>query len=143
MDAAFNQEIGTFLKSKVAHLLDAINVEFEDMVPKKSEWFVQQILKDTRGRIVRNEAVHNIMHRFMRFARSKGFNRYLVLGAFGHGKTEQLCTGYVLYRIAENPNILIKLVHVSETEAVKRCRAVRDYRRKWTRGISLPRKAKS
>ena len=65
MDAAFNQEIGTFLKSKVAHLLDAINVEFEDMVPKKSEWFVQQILKDTRGKIVRNEPVHNIMHRFI------------------------------------------------------------------------------
>ena len=127
MEAAFSQEIGTFLKSKVAYLLDGINVEYEDMVPKKSEWFVQQILKDTRGRIVKNEAVHNIMHRFIRFARSKGFNRYLVLGAFGHGKTEQLCTGYVLYRIAENPNILIKLVHVSETEAVKRCRAVRDY----------------
>ncbi|GAF77750.1 unnamed protein product, partial [marine sediment metagenome] len=127
MEAAFNQEMGTFLKSKVAHLLDGIDVSYEDMVPKKSEWFVQRILKDTRGKIVKNEAVHNIMHRYIRYARSKGFNRYLVLGAFGHGKTEQLCTGYALYRIAENPNILIKLVHVSETESVKRCRALRDY----------------
>ena len=65
MEAAFNQEIETFLKSKVSHLLDGINVEYTDMVPKKSEWFVQQILKDTRGKIVNNEAVHNIMNRLI------------------------------------------------------------------------------
>jgi hypothetical protein len=127
MEQAFNQDINHFLKNKLAVLMEGIDVQYEDMVPKKSEYYVQRILKDTRGKLVVNEAVHNIMHRYIRYAKSKGFDRYLILGAFGHGKTEQICTGYLLYRIAENPNILIKIVHVSETEAVKRCRALRDY----------------
>lgn len=44
-----------------------------------------------------------------------------------HHNTEQMCVGLSLYRIAQNPNTLIKMVHVSDTEAVKRCRAIRDY----------------
>ena len=35
--------------------------------------------------------------------------------------------GYALDRIARNPNILIKIVHVSDTEAIARCRAIRNY----------------
>ena len=75
MEQAFNQDINVFLKNKLATLMDSIDVQYEDMVPKKSEYFVQKILKDTRGKLVVNEAVHNIMHRYIRFARSKGFNR--------------------------------------------------------------------
>jgi len=127
VQTVLDRDISTFLKGSLSTLMDRIDVPYKDLLPKKSEYFVQQFLKDTRGKLVRNEPVHDVMHRFLRYAKSKGFTRYLVLGAFGHGKTEQLCTGWCLYRIAENPNILIKIVHVSETEAVKRVRALRDY----------------
>lgn len=127
MATVFDQDIRKFIKGTLAEITSGINVSYEKLVPKKSEWFVQNVLKDTKGDLVVNEAVHNVMHRYMRYAKSKGFTKYMILGAFGHGKTEQICTGYLLYRIARDPNILIKIVHVSETEAVKRCRAIRDY----------------
>ena len=127
MATVFDQDIRKFIKGSLAEITSSIDVSYEELVPKKSEWFVQNVLKDNKGELVVNEGVHNIMHRYIRYANSKGFNKYLILGAFGHGKTEQICTGYLLYRIAKNPNILIKIVHVSETEAVKRCRAIRDY----------------
>jgi hypothetical protein len=122
-----NKDTKTFLKGGMSDLLSGIDLPPEDLLPKKSEVFVQRVLKDTKGNLVKNEPVHNIMHRFIRIAKKKGFNKYMVLGAFGHGKTEQLCIGYVLERIARNPNILVKLVHVSDTEATKRCRSIRDY----------------
>ena len=127
MGNVFDQDIRKFVRGSISDLMEGINISHEDMIPEKSEWFVQNTLKDNRGDLVVNEAVHNVMHRYIRYANSKGFTKYLILGAFGHGKTEQICTGYLLYRIAKDPNILIKIVHVSETEAVKRCRAIRDY----------------
>jgi len=127
MATVFDHDIRKFIKGSLAEITSNIDVSYEELVPKKSEWFVCNVLKDNKGELVDNEAVHNIMHRFIRFSNSKVFTKYMILGAFGHGKTEQICTGYLLYRIAKNPNILIKIVHVSETEAVKRCRAIRDY----------------
>lgn len=117
----------TFLKGGVSDLISGIDLPIAALIPKKSEDFVQKVLKDTKGNLVVNEPIHNIMHRFLRIAKKKGFNKIMCLGLYGHGKTEQLCIGYSLYRIAKNPNILIKIVHVSDTEATKRCRSIRDY----------------
>lgn len=44
-----------------------------------------------------------------------------------HHNTEQICIGFVLEQIAKNPNILIKIVHISEKEAVNRVRAISEY----------------
>jgi len=117
----------TFLKSGVSDLISGIDLPISELLPRKSEDFVQKVLKDTKGNLVVNEPVHNIMHRFIRIAKKKGFNKQMILGAYGFGKTEQMCIGYSLYRIAQNPNLLVKIVHVSDTEATKRCRALRDY----------------
>jgi hypothetical protein len=125
--SAIDRDLQTFLNGNIINLLDGIEVNQEDLVLKKSETFTQKFLKDSRGKNVTNEAVHNIMHRFVRYAQSKGYTKFLILGAFGHGKTEQMCTGWVMHEMAKNPNLLCKIVHVSETEAVKRCRAIRDY----------------
>ena len=127
LQKALDLDMRGFIKGSIAQVMDDIDIKYEDMVPKRSELFVTDVLKDNKGVLVENEAVHNIMHRYIRYANSKGFTKYMILGAFGHGKTEQICTGYLLYRIAKDPNIMIKIVHVSETEAVKRCRAIRDY----------------
>ena len=127
MNVGINRDIKTFLDGEVNNLIDKIDISYTELLPKKSEIFVQRFLKDSKGNLVVNEPVHNIMHRFIRLSRSKGYNKFMVLGAFGHGKTEQLCTGFVLHEIAKNTNILVKLVHVSDDEAVKRCRAIRDY----------------
>ena len=127
MHSALDGDIKNFFKANLSQLVDQIDVDHRELLPKKSEVFTFQVLKDSSGNAVKNEAVHNVMHRFIRKAKSAGFNKMLILGAFGHGKTEQICVGYALYRIAQDPNLLIKLVHVSETESVKRCRALRDY----------------
>ena len=116
-----------FIKSGMSDLISGIDLPIDAMIPKKSEDFVQQVIKDTKGNLIVNEAVHNTMHRFLRIAKRKGFNKCMILGAFGHGKTENMCVGYPLYRIAKNPNLLVKIVHVSDTEATKRCRTIRDY----------------
>jgi len=127
MYSALDGDIKNFFKANLSQLVDQIDVDHRELLPKKSEVFTFQVLKDSSGNAVKNEAVHNVMHRFIRKAKAAGFNKMLILGAFGHGKTEQICVGYALYRIAQDPNLLIKLVHVSETESVKRCRALRDY----------------
>ena len=127
MNVGIAKDIRTFLDGEVKNLIDKVDISYEDLLPKKSEIFVQRFLKDSKGKLVVNEPVHNVMHRFIRLSRSKGYNKFMVLGAFGHGKTEQLCTGFALYEISKNTNILIKIVHVSDAEAVKRCRAIRDY----------------
>jgi hypothetical protein len=121
-----DRDFGSFMENQLSQLVTGIDLDHSDLVSKKSELFTFQFLKDSKGKLVKNEPVHNIMHRFIRYAQARGFNKYLILGAFGHGKTEQICTGYVLHRIAQNPNLLAKIVHVSEPEAVKRCRAIRD-----------------
>lgn len=125
--AAIDKDIQTFLDGNIVNLIEGIEVDQSQLVCRRSETFTQQFLKDSRGKNVTNEPVHNIMHRFIRYAQSKGYNKYLILGCFGHGKTETMCTGWVMHEIAKNPNLLCKIVHVSETEAVKRCRALRDY----------------
>ena len=122
-----DRDLHTFLDGGIVSLLDGIDIKQEELVDRKSEFFTQKFLKDSKGLNVTNEPVHNIMHRFVRFAQSKGYTKFLILGAFGHGKTEQMCTGWVMHEIAKNPNLLCKIVHVSETESVKRCRALRDY----------------
>jgi len=114
------------MESQLNQLVSGIDLDYCELLPTKSDLFTFQFLKDSSGKLVKNEPVHNIMHRFIRFARANGFNKCLILGAFGHGKTEQICTGYALHRIAQNPNLLVKIIHVSEPEAVKRCRAIRD-----------------
>lgn len=44
-----------------------------------------------------------------------------------HHNTEQMCIGVCLEEIAKNPNILIKIVHISEQEASNRVRAIKEY----------------
>jgi hypothetical protein len=122
-DADFSR----FLKTGISALANGIDVDYKQLIPKMSEHFTARVLKDSKGKLIVNEPVHNFMHRFVRKARKAGFNRFMILGAFGHGKTEQMCLGYSLYRIAQEPNVLIKIVHVSETEAQARARAIRDY----------------
>lgn len=123
----FADNIAEFIDEKINDLTSEIDIDYASLLPKKSEDFVQQVLKDTKGDLVVNEPVHNIMHRFIRKSRKMGFNKFGVIGAFGHGKSEQLCIGYVLDAIARNPNILVKVVHVADDQAVARCRAIRDY----------------
>lgn len=86
-----DRDLKSFLDGNITNLIDGIELKQEELVTKKSEFFTQKFLKDSKGLNVINEPVHNIMHRFIRFAQSKGYNRYLCLGAFGHGKC--LCKG--------------------------------------------------
>lgn len=120
-------DMKTFLKKQIEQISDNIDSDPRKMLPKKSEKFVQKVLKDDTGQLVVNEEVHNIMHQFRRIAHKKGFRKILILGCFGHGKTEQMVIGLCLEKIAKDPNILIKIVHVSDKEAVNRVRAVSDY----------------
>jgi hypothetical protein len=87
MYSALDGDIKNFFKSSLSQLVDKIDVDHKELLPKKSEVFTFQVLKDTSGAVVKNEAVHNIMHRFVRKAKKHGFNKMLVLGAFGMGKS--------------------------------------------------------
>jgi hypothetical protein len=120
-------DVKTFINVEMASIADEIDYDPVSLLPKKSEKFVQKFLKDDQGNIVVNEEIHDIMHRFIRIAQKSGKNRILILGAFSHGKTEQICIGFVLEQIAKNPNIFIKIVHISDKEAVNRVRAIAEY----------------
>jgi len=115
------------IELSLSDLIDGIEVDPIELLPKKSENFVQKVIKDTKGNLIVNEPIHNVMHRFIRFARSKKYNRFLILGGFGVGKTENMCIGWVLDQIARNPNILVKIVHVSDTAASARVGAIKNY----------------
>lgn len=91
MRFVIDKDIRQFLDGNIITLIDGIDVRQEELVDKKSEFFTQKFLKDSKGLPIMNEPVHNIMHRFIRLANSKGYTKYLVLGAFGHGKS--LCKG--------------------------------------------------
>lgn len=125
--AGIDCDLGSFLKQEIGSVIDDIDVNPADLIHPKSEVFTEQFLKDSRGQLVTNEAVHNSMHRFIRISRKNGYNKFLISGGFSLGKTENMCMGFVLHEIAKNPNILVKIVHLSDDEASKRCRALRDY----------------
>jgi hypothetical protein len=127
MGRALESDLKTFIESEIASVCEEIDYDPVQLLPKKSETFVQMVLKDSQGKVVKNEEVHNLMHKFRRKAHKKGIFKIAILGAFAHGKTEQMCLGFVLDRIARDPNILIKIVHVSEKEAMNRVRAISDY----------------
>jgi replicative DNA helicase len=91
MYSALDGDIKNFFKSSLSQLVDKIDVDYRELLPKKSEFFTVKVLKDSTGGGVKNEAVHNIMHRFIRKAKENDFNKMLILGAFGHGKS--LCAG--------------------------------------------------
>ena len=83
MYSALDGDIKNFFKANLSQLVDQIDVDHRELLPKKSEVFTFQVLKDSSGNAVKNEAVHNVMHRFIRKAKAAGFNKMLILGAFG------------------------------------------------------------
>jgi len=127
MSQYLQSDMGTFLKSEFDSICNGIDFDCRSVLPRRTETFIQKFLKDDKGNIVENEKVHNIMHQFRRKSHRHGYRKMLILGAFGHGKTEQMCIGLCLEEIAKNPNILIKIVHVSENEASNRVRAIKEY----------------
>ena len=120
-------DVKTFVNVEISAVADQIEYDPAELMSKKSEINIQKFLKDDQGKIVINEAVHDVMHQFRRIAHKKGKRKILILGAFGHGKTEQVCIGFVLEQIAKNPNIFCKIVHVAEKEAINRVRAIAEY----------------
>jgi hypothetical protein len=82
-----NKDTQTFLKGGMSDLISGIDLPPDILIPKKSEDFVQKVLKDTKGNLVVNEAIHNVMHRFLRIAKKKGFNKIAIGGGFGAGKS--------------------------------------------------------
>ncbi|MDY0314142.1 MAG: LAGLIDADG family homing endonuclease [Bacteroidales bacterium] len=123
----FDADVKTFVNIELENLANGMNLDPKDALPKKAEHFIQKIMKDNKGEFYKNELVHNLMHRFRRNARKRGFNKIAIEGAFAHGKSEQMCIGLCLHEIAKNPEILIKIVHISDSEAVNRVRAIGQY----------------
>ena len=104
-----------YFKNGLSNLIENIDIDYKSLLPKKDEIFIQKVLKDNSGELIVNEAIHNSMHRFIRKAKAKGFNKYLCLGGFPSEKR----SSYVSTSLeCENPNI-IKIVHVSDEEAKK------------------------
>jgi len=122
-----NADLKTFVEENIKELCLQIGADARPPLPKQPEFFIQKIMKDKNGVYYKNEAVHVLMHRFRRKALRKGYRKWLLVGAFGMGKTEQMCVGLCLYLVAKDPNIKIKIVHVSDDEATNRVRAIKDY----------------
>lgn len=122
-----DSDMKSFIESELNQLCMDMDFDATSILPKRTEIFVEKVIKDDAGGNITNEKVHKMMHRFRRKAKERGFRRFLILGSFAMGKTEQCCVGLCLYEIARNPNILIKIVHVSEKEAVNRVRAIAEY----------------
>ena len=122
-----DQDLKTFIDKEIDSLCDNIDYDPRDNIPRRTEKHIEKFLVDSKGELVVNEKIHVIMHQFRRKVKRNGFNKMLVLGCFGHGKTENMCIGLCLDEIARNPNILIKIVHIGEKEAVNRVRAIKEY----------------
>jgi len=97
LNNSLNKPIESFIESSITDIIDKVDLDQADLVTKKSEIFTVKFLKDSKGQKVKNEPVHNIMHRFIRLCKSKGYNKYLVLGAFGHGKSLMKGTDILMF----------------------------------------------
>ena len=78
-----NNDFRDFLTHSINSIIDGVDIDHKSLITNRSEDFVAQVIKDSNGNPITNEPVHKFMHRFIRKAQSKGFNRYLILGAFG------------------------------------------------------------
>lgn len=99
-NVAFDKDISTFLENSISDVIDDIDISYKELLPKKSEIFTQRFLKDSKGELVVNAPVHNFMHRFIRLARDKGYNKFMVLGAFGQGKSMISGTYVIMYDLS-------------------------------------------
>jgi hypothetical protein len=116
-----------FIQTELSQICESVDVDHTMNIPRREELFIQKFLKDPKGKLIENEKCHNLMHQFRRKAHRHGFKRLAIFGAFGLGKTENMCIGLTLTEIAKNPAIQIKIVHVSENEAQNRVRAIKEY----------------
>lgn len=82
-----DSSLSSFVSVEMSALADNIDFDPQILFSKKSEVNVQRFLKDDRGKLIVNEEVHNIMHRFRRIAHRRGYKRVLIAGAFGFGKS--------------------------------------------------------
>lgn len=95
--AIIDKDLTSFLDGNIINMIEGIDVRQEDLIDKKSEIFTQKFLKDSKGILVKNAPVHNLMHRFLRYAQSKGYNKFLCLGSMGHGKSMISGTYILMY----------------------------------------------
>ncbi len=83
-------------------------------------FFIAFALTDTRGRRLKQAAVHVELQRFL-----SAQSRALVELPRDHGKTMQIC-GRVLWELGTNPALRIKIVCATDSVAAERTRFLRD-----------------
>ena len=87
--------------------------------------FAEIVLKDQRDRPIVNAEIHRAWHEHIAWCEANG--KYAgILAPWGHGKTEQI-VAQVMWRIARNPNIRIKMVCNDATSAAERVSEVKRY----------------
>ena len=92
-----DQDLKTFVEKELNNVCDNIDFDPTENIPRRAEKNIERFLKDSKGNLVVNEKVHIIMHQFRRKAKRRGFNKFLILGAFGHGKSMISGTYVLMY----------------------------------------------
>ena len=85
------------------------------------------MLKNERGKRVELAPMHREWHEFIRRCIDNGNHHIGILAPFRHGKTAQICIGYTLWAVAQNPNIRVKILCNIDKIAKDRVSAIKQY----------------
>jgi len=88
--------------------------------------FIEAVLKDESGRPMRQAVIHRQWHAHIDYCRMIG-KRPLIMAPWGHGKTQQLVIGRVLFELGRNRNQRIGVVCNADANARKRVTAIKAY----------------
>ena len=94
-----------------------------DLIARDFHRFVEQVLRDERGRPMRQGALHRAMRLHVEHCWRKGVFP-AVLGPVEHGKTGNLVVGLIAHELGLDPSLRVKVICANDRQAMKRVMGV-------------------
>ena len=88
--------------------------------------FIESCLKDESGLLMRQAEIHRQWHAHIDYCQQVG-KMPIIVAPWGHGKTQQLVIGRILWELGRNRNQRIGIVCNSDTNSVRRVAAIANY----------------
>jgi len=98
-----------------------------ELARKNPNDFNEQILNDIVNNVpITQHIIHRLWHAHIDWCKKNGVYAGM-LAPFGHGKTEQVIIGRLIYELGRNPNLRIKLISNLDNNASARVMSIRKH----------------
>jgi len=87
--------------------------------------FVETVMTDERGMPVKQGDIHKVWFEHVQECRNRGVYAGL-LCPWGHGKSVQMAVAYPAWRLAQNPNLRVKIISASDEIARDRVSLIKN-----------------